>query len=92
MVGALQYLTITNPDIAFALNQACQHMQAPTNAHFVVLKRLLRYVKGTIDQGLVFTPGSFDLHAFSDSDWAGDCHDRKSTSGYCVFFGSNLIS
>ncbi|XP_058223052.1 uncharacterized mitochondrial protein AtMg00810-like [Rhododendron vialii] len=53
---------------------------------------LLHYLKGTLDHGLIFQPSSFLLQAFSDSDWAGDCEDRKSTSGYCVFLGDNLIS
>lgn len=92
IVGALQYLTITRPDLAFAVNQACQHMHSPTVGDFASVKRLLRYLKGTIDHGLVFQPSSFILQAFSDSDWAGDCHDRKSSSGFCVFLGDNLIS
>lgn len=92
IVGALQYLTITRPELAYAVNQACQHMASPTIADFTAIKRLLRYVKGTIDHGLSFTPGSFTLQAFSDSDWAGDSVDRRSTSGYCIFLGNNLIS
>lgn len=68
IVGALQYLTITRPDLAFAVNQACQHVSAPTVAHFTVVKRLLRYVKDSLDHGLFFSPGSFTLQAFSDSD------------------------
>ncbi|GMP54232.1 hypothetical protein CsSME_00019460 [Camellia sinensis var. sinensis] len=74
------------------VNQACQHMHAPTNAHFQHVKRLLRYVKGTVSHGLSFTPGPLTLHAFSDSNWAGDTLDRRSTSGYCIFLGPNLIS
>lgn len=92
IVGALQYLTITRPDIAFSVNQACQHMHAPTVSDFASVKRLLRYLKGTFDHGLVYQPSSFVLTAFFDSDWAGNCHDRKSSSGYCVFLGDNLIS
>ncbi|XP_028067253.1 uncharacterized protein LOC114270061 [Camellia sinensis] len=92
IVGALQYLTITRPDISFAVNHASQFMHAPTVAHFNTVKRLLRYIQGTLHHGLFFTPGSLNLHAFSDSDWAGDVLDRKSTTGYCVFLGSNLIS
>ena len=67
-------------------------MQAPTLAHFPMVKRLLRYVKGTLHHGLRFSLGPFTLHAFSDSNWAGDPLDRRSTSGYCIFLGSNLIS
>ena len=92
LVGGLQYLTITRPDLSFAVNQACQFMHLPTNAHFHAVKRLLRYVKGTLHHGLFFTPSSFALSAFSDSNWASDSLDRRSTSGYCVYLGSNLIS
>ncbi|XP_028078599.1 uncharacterized protein LOC114280430 [Camellia sinensis] len=92
IVGALQYLTITRPDISFAVNQLCQHMYNPTVGHYVGIKRLLRFIKGTISHGLTYNPSSFDLHAYSDSNWARDSVDRKSTSGYCVFLGSNLIS
>ncbi|XP_028100512.1 uncharacterized protein LOC114299881 [Camellia sinensis] len=92
VVGALQYLTITKPDLTFAVNQLCQHMQDPTNAHFSAVKRVLRFVKGTLHHGLTYTPSSFDLHAYSDSNWTGDVLDQKSTSGYCVFLGINLIS
>ncbi|XP_028122362.1 uncharacterized protein LOC114319536 [Camellia sinensis] len=68
IVGGLQYLTITRPDLALAVNQACQHMHLPTNADFQAVKRLLRYVKGTLHHGLQFTYGPFFLHAFSNSN------------------------
>ncbi|XP_028098528.1 uncharacterized protein LOC114298197 [Camellia sinensis] len=92
IVGALQYLTITRPDLSLSVNQACQHMHAPTVRHFASVKRLLRFIQGTLTHGLTFSPSSFDLQAFSDSNWAGDVLDRRSTSGYCVYLGSNLIS
>ncbi|XP_058219670.1 uncharacterized mitochondrial protein AtMg00810-like [Rhododendron vialii] len=92
IVGALQYLTITRPDLAFAVNQAYQHMHFPTVGDFAAVKRLLRYLKGTIDHGLIYQPSSFELHAFSDSDWGGDCSALKSSSSYCVYLGDNLIS
>ncbi|XP_028107664.1 uncharacterized protein LOC114306590 [Camellia sinensis] len=92
LVGALQYLTIIRPDLALAVNQACQYMQAPTLGNFVMVKRLLRYVEGTLHHGLTFSPGPFSLHAYSDSNWVGDYVDRRSTSGFCVFLGPNLIS
>lgn len=92
LVGALQYLTITRPDISLAVNHSCQHMHAPTIGHFAAVKRLLRFVKGSIGHGLTYSPSSFDVQAYSDSNWAGDVFDRKSTSGYCIFLGSNLVS
>ncbi|XP_028122713.1 uncharacterized protein LOC114319850 [Camellia sinensis] len=92
LVGALQYLTITRPDLSLVVNQACQHMHDPTNGHFAFAKRILRFVKGSLSHGLTFTPSSFELQVFSDSNWAGDHLDRRSTSGYCIYLGSNLIS
>jgi len=67
-------------------------MQAPTSVHSTSAKRVLRYLKGTLDFGLHYTKGSFTLHGFSDSDWASNPDDRRSTTGYGIFFGSNLIS
>ncbi|XP_019181984.1 PREDICTED: uncharacterized protein LOC109177137 [Ipomoea nil] len=93
VVGALQYLTITRPDLSYAVNRLCQFMHAPTVDHWSLVKRVLRYIKGTIHYGLRLTPSSSTtIHAFSDSDWAGCPIDRKSTSGFAVYLGSNLIS
>ncbi|XP_019152218.1 PREDICTED: uncharacterized protein LOC109149050 [Ipomoea nil] len=93
LAGALQYLTVTRPDLSFAVNRVCQHMHSPTTEHWAMLKRVLRYVKGTLHFGLFIRPSSsVAVHAFSDSDWAGDPADRKSTSGFAVFLGGNLIS
>jgi hypothetical protein len=55
-------------------------------------KKVLRYLKGTPEHGLHFKPGSLQLHAYCDFDWAGDPLDRRSTTGYCVFLGSNMVS
>ncbi|XP_019157304.1 PREDICTED: uncharacterized protein LOC109153871 [Ipomoea nil] len=93
IVGALQYLTITRLDLAYAVNRLCQFMHTPTTEHWGLVKRVLRYIKGTLDYGLRLTPSSSSgIHAFSDSDWAGCPIDRKSTSGFAVYLGSNLIS
>nr|XP_028945261.1 uncharacterized protein LOC114819790 [Malus domestica] len=91
-VGTLQYLTWTRLDLAFAVNQVCQYMHSPRTIHLQAVKRILRYLKGTLDAGLWFTPGSQCLTAWSDADWAGCPVDRRSMSGYCVFLGPNLIS
>ncbi|KAI0526988.1 hypothetical protein KFK09_002584 [Dendrobium nobile] len=92
ITGALQYLTITRPDIAHFVNTLSQHMQDPEPIHFYLLKRLLRYIKGTIYFGLPITKSSLHLRTFSDADWVGDPITRKSTSGFCTFLGENLVS
>lgn len=92
VVGSLRYLTLTRPEIAFSVNLACQHMHDPRESHFVAVKRILRYIKGTLHQGLMFVPGSLKLTAYSDADWAGDQITRRSTTGFCLYLGPNLIS
>jgi hypothetical protein len=93
LAGALQYLTITRPDIAYAVQQICLFMHAPTTSHFQLVKRVLRYLKGTSHFGLrLYHSSSHDLIAYSDADWAGCPDTRKSTSGFCVFLGDNLVS
>lgn len=93
LAGKLQYLTLTRPDIQYAVNYVCQKMHAPTVADFTNLKRILRYLKGTTSFGLHITANtSFKLYGFSDSDWAGCRETRCSTGGLCTFIGSNIIS
>nr|KYP66595.1 hypothetical protein KK1_012892 [Cajanus cajan] len=93
VVGALQYLTITRPDLAFTVNKLCQYMHRPLQSHWKIVKRVLRYINGTRDHGLLFEK-SHNLHliGYCDSDWASDQDDMRSTSGYCLFLGSNMIS
>ncbi|KAI0502330.1 hypothetical protein KFK09_017278 [Dendrobium nobile] len=92
ITGALQYLTITCPDIAHAINTLSQHMHDPEPIHLHLLKRLLRYIHGTINFGLPITKSSLTLRTFSDADWAGDSITRKLTLGFCTFLGNNLVS
>ena len=74
------------------MNQLCQHMQAPTTAHWTATKRVLRYLKNTLDFGLFYKPGSFTINTYYDLDLAGDPDDRRSTCGYGMLIGPNLIS
>ena len=93
LAGALQYLTFTRPDLTYAVQQVCLHMHDPRESHLAALKRLLRYVRGTVDLGLVLhRSSSTELVVYTDADWAGCPDTRKSTSGYAVFLGDNLIS
>ncbi|XP_019157171.1 PREDICTED: uncharacterized protein LOC109153762 [Ipomoea nil] len=91
--GALQYLTITRPDLSYAVNRLCQFMHSPTDEHWGLVKRVMRYVKGTLSYGLRISPSaSSNIHSYSDSDWASCPVDRKSTSGFAIYLGDNLIS
>lgn len=92
IVGSLQYLTLTRPELSFAVNLACQHMLNPKQSDFIVVKRILRYIKGSLHQGLQFVHGPLHVTAFTDVDWSGDHLDRRSTTRFCVFLGPNLIS
>jgi hypothetical protein len=93
VVGALQYLSHSRPDLAFAINKVCQYLQASATVHWIDVKRILRYVKSTLHTGFhIRKSSSTILSAFSDADWAGCSDDRKSTRGFTLFFGSNFIS
>jgi histone deacetylase 1/2 len=93
VVGGLQYLTLTRPDISHAVNRVCQYLHAPRDCHWTAVKRILRYVRHTAFFGLRLRSSSSGLlSAFSDADWAGNPDDRRSTGGYAVFFGPNLIA
>ncbi|XP_052877414.1 uncharacterized mitochondrial protein AtMg00810-like [Gossypium arboreum] len=93
LAGALQYVVLTRPDIAYAINRVCQFMHAPTSSHMVALKRILRYLCGTLSHGLVFRPSDrLSLVGYADANWGLDFDDRRSTTGYCVYFGHTPIS
>lgn len=90
-VGALQYLTLTRPDISFLVNKLSQFMQVPTDIHWAACKHLLRYLKGTNHLSLCFTStSSSQFSGFADADWASCLDDGRSTGGIVSF--SALIS
>ena len=92
-VGSLVYLAyLTRPDICWALSKLSQYFDKPSTIHVSSVKRVFRYLKGTRDYKLVFKPTIQPLIGYSDSDWAGDHSDRRSTSGYLFTFGSAPIS
>lgn len=93
VVGSLQYLALTRPDISYAVNRLSQFMHRPTEDHWQAAKRVLRYLAGTTTHGILLTKQQGpSLHAFSDADWAGDTDDYVSTNGYVIYLGNQPLS
>jgi hypothetical protein len=94
LVGSLRYLVHTRPDLAFSVGYVSRFMQRSTTEHQQAVKRIIRYVVGTLDHGLYYPryPGEAHLVGYSDGDHAGDIDTSKSTSGILYFFGKCLVS
>jgi hypothetical protein len=93
LVGKLNYLTITRPDISFAVSLVSQFMSAPRYPHWEAVLRIVKYVKLHPGRGLLYrASGHLHVEAFTDSDRAGGPSDGRSTTGYCVFLGGNLVN
>ena len=93
LVGSLMYLTAMRPDMMFVTSLIIRYMGRPTNLHLQAAKRALRYLKGTVNYGIHYKRGGNEkLLAFTDSDYAGDVEDRKSTSGYVFVLNSGAVS
>ncbi|KAG8482492.1 hypothetical protein CXB51_023954 [Gossypium anomalum] len=91
LVGMLQYLCITRPDLSFYVNKPSQYMNSPSDSHWKVVKRVLSYLIGTLEYGLCYSHGQCKLVGYSDADWASSIEDRRSTTeeeyrslDYCV--------
>nr|GFA70880.1 ribonuclease H-like domain-containing protein [Tanacetum cinerariifolium] len=81
------------PDISYVVQQICLHMHNPREPHLAALKRVLRYIRGTLDHDLqLHVSSTSQLNAYTDVDYAGCPVTRRFTSGYCVFLGDNLLS
>ncbi|XP_074356626.1 secreted RxLR effector protein 161-like [Apium graveolens] len=92
IVGSLMYLTTTRPDRMYSVSLISRYMENPTKMHLLATKRILRYLQGTRDFGLFYQKGEKDLFGFTDSDYAGDQDDRRSTSGYVFMLGTTAVS
>lgn len=93
LIGSLMFLAVnTRPDIAFAVSFFSQYNNCYTNVHFKHAKRILRYLKGTIDKNLTFTKEIIDIHGYVDADWANDANDAKSYTGYVFKYAGGAVS
>jgi hypothetical protein len=93
MIGSLLYLTASRPNITFAVGVCARYQADPKMSHLTQMKRILKYVNGTSDYGILYAHDqNSKLVGYCDADWAGSADDRKSTSGGCFFLGNNLIS
>lgn len=93
IVGSLMYLTATRPDMMYVISLISRFMERPTELHLNAAKRVLRYLKGTVSFGLFYRKGGKEeLIGYTDSDYAGDQDDRKSTSGYVFMLSSGAVS
>ena len=93
LVGRLIYLTITRPDITYAVSMVSQFMHSPIVHHLNIVKRILRYLKGSIGRGIIMHNNhSTIISGYTDADWAGNAIDRKSKIGHCTFVGGNLVT
>ncbi|KAH9687461.1 retrovirus-related pol polyprotein from transposon RE1 [Citrus sinensis] len=93
LIEGMQYLSLTRPDVSYAINKLAQYMHSSRQTHWTAAKRLLRYLKHTVTYGLyLHRHRQLTLTAYSDSDWAGNRDDCTSISAYIIFLGGNPIS
>lgn len=93
LVGKLIYLSHTRPDIAYAVSVVSQFMHQPSKDHMEAVIRILRYLKSSPGKGIMFSKNNhLRVNGYTDADWAGNTTDRRSTSGYFIFVGGNLVA
>jgi len=93
LVGSLRYLTITRPDIVYRVGLVSRYMETPMENHWLATKRILRYIKGTLNLGFFYAYGDeAKLVSYSDSDWGCDQDEKKSIIGYAFYFSSTTFS
>lgn len=92
LVGKLIYLTITRPDISYAVSYVSQFMQKPMKGHLELINQILRYLKSAPGRGILMqNHGHVNIVGYTDADWVGSPLDRKSTTGFCMFVGGNAV-
>jgi hypothetical protein len=92
LVGKLNHLTITRTDISYAVSVVSQFLEAPRVLYWDAITRIIRYLKRQLGLGILYRPnGHLRLEGFTNANWAGSPLDRRSITGYCTFFGGNLV-
>ena len=93
MIGSLLYLTTSRPNISYNVGVCARYQANPKESHMIALKKIIKYVETTTDFGVWYSKDTNNvLTGYSDTDWAGNTNDRKSTSGGCFYVGNNLVS
>ncbi|XP_047309687.1 secreted RxLR effector protein 161-like [Impatiens glandulifera] len=93
LVRSLRYLTSTRPDLMLIVGITRRFMEDPSYTHWKALKRILRYVRGTLSLGIFYSKSdNYRLVSYSNSDWCGDVDDQKSTSGYVFLLGNTTFT
>ena len=93
MIGSLLYLTASRPDISYSVGVCARYQTNPKESHMTALKRIIKYVKTTVEFGVWYSKDTSDVLAgYSNADWAGNADDRKSTSRGCFCVGNNFVS
>ena len=93
MIGSLLYLTASRPDISYSVGVCARFQANPKESHLEAVKRIIRYISGSITCGVFYTYATnAEIAGYSDADWGGNLQDRKSTSGGCFFVGKNLVA
>ena len=92
-IGSLMYAMLcTRPDICYAIGFVSRYQSNPERKHWIAVKRILAYLKGTADYSLCYQGGDLRLIGYTDADWGGDLDERKSTSGYAFLLSKGAIS
>jgi len=93
IVGSLIYMTITRPNLSYAVGVVSQFMQTPQKPHLDAMRCILKYIKHTLQCGIFYEAKSqLQVHGYTDANWAGSVSNKRSTSGFMFFFGSGVVS
>ena len=93
MISSLLYLTASRPNISYSVGVCARYQANPKESHMTTLKRIIKYVKTTVDFSVLYSKDTNDiLVGYSDVDWVGNADDRKSTLRSCFYVGNNLVS